>query len=80
MGFVILSYVGTSLIIKLTFSDEEQDLAEGFNKPMFISYTACASFSIYSLKLIYEFIKNKCKMSNIEDMDMKKIEFKTALI
>jgi len=40
MAFVIISYVGTSLIISLTFNDDEEEEVESFNKPMFVTYTA----------------------------------------
>ena len=81
MLFVIISYLGTSLLIKLSFSDKAQDQAESFNKPLFISYTACSSFSVYILRLLYELIfKSGCKLSKIKDKDMRKIELKTALI
>lgn len=57
--FVILSWVGTSLIIKLTLSEGEEQKAADFNKPLFIGYTACSSFTVYIFKFLYEFAIQK---------------------
>jgi hypothetical protein len=76
--FVITAYVCTSLVIKLSFDD---DATDSFNKPLFTGYTATASFSIYILKVVYDIgIKTRCKKENIIDLDIRKTEFKTALV
>ncbi|CAI2371813.1 unnamed protein product [Moneuplotes crassus] len=81
MLFVILSFVGTSLIIKLSFSSNDEEEAASFNKPLFTSYTACASFSLYSIRIIYEFIfRSKCRWKDMSRREMTKVELKTALL
>ena len=79
--FVIFAWAGTSLIIKLTLTEEEQTEAGQYNKPLFIGYISCSSFLIYSFKFLYDVIlKYKCRIRDIEDKDVRMLELKTALI
>lgn len=80
MVFVIVSWVGSSLVIKLSLSEKDQGEAESFDKPLFISYTAWSSYTVYVLRMLYLFvIKFKCKSRSVEAQQISRVELKTAL-
>lgn len=86
MVFIILSYIGTSLIIKYALNsdderDEEDTGRESYNKPMFISYVSWSSFSLYFIKLTYQYVvQSKWNWKKIAEKEVRIVEIKTGAI
>ena len=76
----ICAWVSTSFLVKFTLNDDQKSAGENFNKPYFISYTACSSFTIYSIFLLVKAFKYKLKIKEMPGLDIHKLEFKTALV
>ena len=77
----ILAWIGTAFLIKITLSDDEESESESYDKPLFIGYTACSSFAVYSIFNALKFTFHaKCKLKNLPNIEIQKLELKTSLI
>ena len=53
LAMVIVIWVGSAVLIQAIFTSKETE----FNKPLFLTYVSCSSFSVYLIPLLYDWYK-----------------------